>query len=344
MENKSVANSRSARSRPVTAAVWLAIALAAAHCGGGTPEPTDEAASEAEALETRVEAELERDRSELSADARIDTFATLVADRDAPRSPADGGGRAWIEWPGGEPSSPPAASPGRFEIVYEAGPLGVAEGGAVYLQPSPFWDWDAPQTRVAEGPGYTTVSTDASGVALQTDDASGAFLVVTIDGRPLAPGERLRFVYGEGRYGARVDRFHEDRSPLYVAVDGDGDGVRAVIDDVPRIDVASRGPGQLSLIAPSTAKPGEAIELTVAALDALGSPARVESGGVVWVDLPEGAQAASPVDLSGDHFGHRRISVSGWPPGTHRVGVRGTGELEGLEAISNPIQDRKSVV
>jgi len=324
MENESAGNLRSTRVRPATAVALLAITLTAAACGGRESAPDVE-------------------RANLSADARIDTYATLVADLEAPRSPADGGGRAWIEWPEGRVQSPPAASPGRFEVVYEAGPLGVAEGGTVFLQPSPFWDWDAPQTRLAEGPGYTTVSTEASGVTLQPDDSSGAFLAVTIAGRPLAPGERLRFVYGDGDYGARVDRFHEERSPLYVSVDGDGDGVRAVIEHVPRIDVASREPVQLSLIAPSTGTPGATIELVVAALDALGNAARVERGGVVLVDLPAGARAETTVDLAGEHLGHRRVALSGLPPGTHRIGVQGTGELEGLAAVSNPIRIEQDV-
>lgn len=323
--------------RLVTGFAGLALVATIASCGADEPEPPI-GALEAQVVESSLEAGLDERRSEFSVDAKIDTYATLVADIEAPRSPADGGGRAWIEWAEGVPREIPAASSGRFEIVYEAGPLGVAVGGLVFLQPSPFWDWDPPQIQLSDAPGFTTVSTDAAGVELQPDDSTGAFLAVAIAGRALAAGERIRFVYGAGESGARVDRFHEDQSPLYLGVDGDGDGIRALIENVPRIDVTSREAVQLVLTAPSTAAPGADVELVIAALDALGSPSRVEQGGVELAPLPSGARAESALDLSGEQLGHRRFTLSGLPPGTHRISVQGTGELAGLTARSNPIR------
>ena len=102
--------------------------------------------------------------SGLSPDAKIETWQNLVAYLDAPKHPSDGGGRAWLDM---DPKPhPPAATPERLEIVFEAGPLGVAQGGQIFLQPSPFWDWDPPQTSYADAPGYTTVTTEAEGVEL----------------------------------------------------------------------------------------------------------------------------------------------------------------------------------
>jgi hypothetical protein len=341
MENKRLAERRSSLGqRPGRLALCfagVAIAWTIAGCGADQPEPPL-AAADAQVALSSLEAGLDERRSGLSADAKVDTFATLVADLEAPRAPADGGGRAWIEWTDDAPHEIPAAGSARFEIVYEAGPLGVAEGGLVFLQPSPFWDWDPPQVQLSDAPGFTTVSTDAVGIELQPDDSSGAFLAVVIGGRALASGERIRFVYGAGESGARVDRFHEDQSPLYLAVDGDGDGIRSLIENVPRIDVASREAVQLVLSAPSTALPGASVELVIAALDALGSPSRVEQGGVELGELPAGAQAESPLDLAGGHLGHRRFTLAGLPPGTHRISVQGTGELAGLTATSNPIR------
>ena len=46
----------------------------------------------------------------------------------------------------------------RFEIVYEAGPHGIAEGGTLFLLPSPFWGWDPPQLQVSVAAGYTEVT------------------------------------------------------------------------------------------------------------------------------------------------------------------------------------------
>src|SRR5512138_1910674 len=59
-------------------------------------------------------------------------------DREAVRSPSDGGGRAWLEPDPDDPGPLRIGTFHRFHLVYEAGPLGVAVGGRVYLQVSPF--------------------------------------------------------------------------------------------------------------------------------------------------------------------------------------------------------------
>ena len=320
--------------------VWLVAAWVGAAalpgCGPGEPEaaPAAEAPTASNAAPTPLDLGL-------SADARIDTWAMLVEDVEAERHPSDGGGSAWLDL---DPSPRvPAASPARLPVVFETGPLGVAEGGAVFLQPSPFWDWDPPQTRYPDAPGYTTVSTDAEGVELEADDATNAFLAVTIRGRALRPGEQLRFVYGDGEVGARVDRFAEERSPLYVSVDGDGDGVRATVRNGPRVDVAAHAPRQLHAAIDSTAARGAPVRLVVAALDALGNATRVEHGGVAFVDPPAGTKLPSSIDLSGDAEGHRTLVVEGLPAGIHRLELRGTGDLSGMAATTNPVVVRDGV-
>lgn len=318
------------------AAVALALVAWAPGCGRSeTGEATGQAPADTGAVESDP-------REGLSLDARLATHEMLLEDLEAPRHPGDGGGRAWLDREA-SPASVPAASPARLVVVFETGPLGVAEGGAVFLQPSPFWDWDPPQVRYPDAPGYTTIETDALGVTLSPDDSAGAFLSVEIQGRALEPGERLRFVYGEGEIGARVDRFAEEQSPLYVAVDADGDGVRAVVDPVARIDVTAREPVRLHLAGPSTARPGQPIRLVVAALDALGSPSTVARGGVTFVDPPPGVALPESVDLSGDAGGHRTFEVGGLPAGVHRLSLRGTGELAGLLAESNPVVVRAGI-
>ena len=39
----------------------------------------------------------------------------------------------------------------------------------MFLQPSPFWGWDPPQSEYPEAPGFTEVSTEANGVTLRAD-------------------------------------------------------------------------------------------------------------------------------------------------------------------------------
>ena len=69
-----------------------------------------------------------------SPNARPEILENFREDLAAPRHPSDGGGRAWLD----DPQEAVVATPGRWTIVYEVGELGVAEGGAVYLQVSPF--------------------------------------------------------------------------------------------------------------------------------------------------------------------------------------------------------------
>lgn len=337
---------RAASSRLLGLALLGAVAAAggAISCGPTQPGPQDPPADQpgpASGGDTVDAVAVEIEADGLSVDARVDTWEMLVADLEAPRHPSDGGGRAWLDM---DPAPRvPAATPARLVVVFEAGPLGVMEGGLIFLQPSPFWDWDPPQIRQPGAPGYTTVRTDAPGIELVPDDATGAFLAVEIRGRALRPGERLTFVYGDGDVGARVDRFAEERSPLYVAVDGDGDGVRAVVEDGPRVDVVPHGPRRLNLVAASTASPGTPVRLTIAALDALGNPSADLQGGVVFDDAPAGTNLPGVIDLSGDAHGHRTLLVTGLVAGTHRLEIHGTGDLDGLTAVSNPIVIREGI-
>ncbi|RLB40385.1 MAG: hypothetical protein DRH30_08540, partial [Deltaproteobacteria bacterium] len=78
----------------------------------------------------------------VSPSAKLDTAAMLLEDLAAPRHPSDGGGRAWLA---GEVAPIAVGRAGRYEIVFEAGPDGIAVGGAVYLLPSPFWGWSGTQ-------------------------------------------------------------------------------------------------------------------------------------------------------------------------------------------------------
>src|SRR5262245_32506001 len=90
------------------------------------------------------------------ATAKWETVDAMRASLAVKNGPADGGGRAWLERAGQAPYAV-AATPDRFTLVYEAGPLGVATGGMVYLQVSPFWNWSTPQVHDPDGRGYTEV-------------------------------------------------------------------------------------------------------------------------------------------------------------------------------------------
>jgi len=265
-----------------------------------------------------------------SANARPELVQVLRDDLLAPRSRADGGGRAWLDLDAGarRDAQVVAGRPASFAIVYEAGPLGVAEGGAVYLQSPPFWYWDAPQTLSSELPGYTEVRTDADGVELESLAAGQGLLVIEIGGRALRQGERIHI-----DYTSRADRYAERDSRIWIAVDGDGDGVRRVLADSPAVDVVAGPPARLVATLPTTARPGDTVRLTVAVLDAWGS-AGVSFDGEITLTVPDGLSLPGRVSFDGDDDG--RLSVEGVvaEPGVFRVQVTGA---DGLEALSNPL-------
>ncbi len=270
----------------------------------------------------------------LSLDAKTSTHEELREDLERVRHASDGGGRAFLAEP--LPGPIVVGSRQRFEIVYEAGPHGIAEGGALFLQPSPFWGWDPPQVRVSEAPGYTEVETDAPGVELETTAPGSGLLAIAIRGRALAEGERVRIVYGAGPAGARVDRYAESHASIWLAVDGDGDGVRSSIKEVPTVDVAAGPAALLVLTLQSTARPGERVRLTIAILDELGNAGvdfegRVELVGPSTLELPE------ELALSDRGVGHVDFTVE--EPGVYRV----MGAAGDMVSESNPLVVREAV-
>jgi hypothetical protein len=264
--------------------------------------------------------------------ARWDTVDMLRESLALVHHPADGGGRAWLE--AQEPEVVRATSLARFTLVFEVGPLGIASGGSLYFQVSPFWGWSTPQVEAPDAPGYTTVEGPADDAGLEATTLDQTLLGIRVTGRALAPGERVRIVYGSGSGGARVDRFAEREARLWFAVDGDGDGVRKVLADSPGVEVRAGPPARMVVTLPSVARPGETVPVTLAVLDPAGS-AGVEvagsvtlSGGAPVLELPE------RVVLRPEDGGVARVSARVLAPGIARVQAAGP---DGLEATSNPL-------
>ncbi|MEM9556857.1 MAG: DUF3604 domain-containing protein [Acidobacteriota bacterium] len=294
----------------------------------------------------------------------------LRADRDAVRHPSDGAGRVWLVASNdgvsdGEGASDTtsdgaaarAGTPGRWTLVFAAGPRGVAVGGAVFLQVSPFWGWSSPQVRAPSAPGYTRVTTDAEGVTLDLAVLDQGLLAARIGGRALAAGETLRFVYGAGAAGAVADRYAERGERFWVAVDGDGDGVRGVLESSPRLDVAPGPPARLVAFVPSTARPGETLRARLSLLDlggsalfgaaALGSGVdsialplqlrleRLDSAadGDAWREAPSGMPAEVRLDAEGLASVDFTVDV----PGIFRLHALSGDRRPAFEAVSNPL-------
>ncbi len=265
--------------------------------------------------------------------ARWDTVDELREALAQQPHPSDGGGRAWLEPGEGDTREPVAGSTGRFTLVYEVGPLGIASGGAIHLQVSPFWDWSTPQVEIEEAPGFTTIRPSADGIELEVATLDQQLLGIVVNGRPLQPGERIRIRYGDGPFGARADRFAERESRFWFAVDGDGDGVRRFLVDSPTIDVRAGSPAQLQVSVPSIARPGERFEVTLAVLDAEGSAGVAFEGELALRSEPLGLELPERIALAAQDGGLGRVAGVAPAKGVVRILVEGAG----LGAESNPL-------
>ena len=287
------------------------LVLAALGCRAKPPEPTGSATRSPGAQPRIVEG--------------------LRKDLAAVRHRSDGGGRAWIET---APDGVSAGRSGRWTLVYEAGPDGIAVGGMLFLQVSPFWGWSTPQVVEEEAPGFTTVTTSAEGVELAPQTLDQQLLGIRVGGTPLVGGERVRIVYGAGSQGARADRYAERASRFWFSVDGDGDGVRGLLADSPVAEVEPGPPARLVLTLPSVARPDETLRLNVAVLDVVGNAwTRVE--GQVALSVEDGdAKLPANVRLAPGDRGRVSITLTAPGEGTVRIEGRGPGALGGT---ANPL-------
>lgn len=306
-----------ARSRPPLLAV-LALAGAPLGCGSekGAPSPS------------------------LSPMARPEVAELLRADLAAVRHPADGGGRAWLELSEGEEGKVVAGGVGRWSFLYEAGPLGVRQGGSIYFQVSPFWGWSSPQLSDPERAGHCRAESLVEGVELSLETPGREQprpLRILVGGRDLLAGERLRVVYGAGPAGAVADRHAERRSTFWFAVDGDGDGVRKLIEESPHVEVLPGSPALLSATLSSTAAPGRPLRLTVAVLDSMANAGCRARGELSLRSEPEGLALPAAIELREEDLGRRSIDLLASSAGTWRV--HATLVLDGrtLDARSNPV-------
>lgn len=316
----------SAASRRVFTASLLAAALA---CGSGDGERDARRAGEAPGAELS--------KSERTA---RQVAQRLRADLAEKRGPADGQGRVRLE------PDPEAARPlrvgemRRFRFTFEAGPLGIAEGGALYFQSPPAFGWSKVQTAFEDIAGYTTFRTDAEGVRLEAGEMDNAYLLpIRVRGRALREGERIEVVFGDGARGAQVDRFAERGERFWFHVDGDGDGSRAPIPDSPSVDVLPGPPEQLHLLLPATARPGDVVSLSVALLDGLGNRTEGSPAELAFVEAPQALELPErfAIDPAGGGAATLRVPVVGEGVVRLRGRVSVAGREGALEAESNPM-------
>jgi len=275
--------------------------------------------------------------------ARPDTVAHFLADLEATRHPSDGGGSIELVLAEGDDGSVTASGLRRWTFRFTVGPEGIHEGGALYFQTSPFWGWSTPQTLRPFQPGFTTMElVDRSPnetLVLEPMTLGPNLMAVRFDGRALVEGEVLEVVFGAGEALARGDRHAERGSTFWFAVDGDGDGVREILAECPRVDVHPGPPSHLILSLTSITREDERPRLTAAILDATAS-AGLEVEGALTVKLLGSNGAAGPeltIAFDGTGGGRRTILLDPLPEGVWRA--RGEITLDGytFKATSNPL-------
>ena len=269
--------------------------------------------------------------------ARRDMLDDLRLAHGAPQHASDGGGRAWLELTEGETGAVRAGSRGRWTILYEAGPEGIREGGFVRLLVPRFWEWSSAQTQAADYVGYTTCTTEAEGVELEAFDVYEHWVEWRIRGRALESGERLRIVYGAGPAMAVADRYAEHGSQFWIAVDGDGDGFAQLLSDSPQVDVLPGPARQLSLVLPSTAEPGEEVDLRIALLDGVGNAGIERRATVLLAGVPDGIEVPAELELTAEQGGLARVTFRVTEPGVYRILAHAKLGERDLDGMSNPL-------
>jgi hypothetical protein len=128
----------------------------------------------------------------------------------------------------------------------------------------------------------------------------------------LDPGDTLRFVYGDSSSGgvgslSRADRYAEDFEELLIKTDGNADGFFVAPEGQPTLTVLPGPAEAVAVAAPAVAGPGDAIEVRLHGLDALGNRAELPPGR--WVLRARRLAAAGETAAAPDTLALRRMDV-----------------------------------
>ena len=134
----------------------LLLLLGALACSDSTTTEQPADALPAPAVQEPA-AQEQTDLDALPPRARPEMVEMLQESRSLTYHASDGGGR--VELISSVPERATVSSPVTITLEYITGPEGVAVGGMIFLQVSPFWDWSTPQPFEPAAPGYTTVET-----------------------------------------------------------------------------------------------------------------------------------------------------------------------------------------
>ena len=234
----------------------------------------------------------------------------------------------------------PVGSKQNFQIDFTVGKSGIAKGGFIMLQISPWWGWAEPQISYPDHPGYVEVEADFDEPELAVEVLPLNRVMAFSRTGPIPAGAKIHFNYTN----ARVDRFAEAEELFQIFTDGDGDGHSACIANPPTIQTIARPPVTLKVTGPTTVQPGEEIEIRAVPLDSMGN----------WSESPFGTYRLSilhdgkPISESGRSTtrsvsakgGEKSISFS-YRPGEEGIFFFQVDGPNGLAGKSNVLLCRK---
>ncbi len=210
---------------------------------------------------------------------------TVVPCLDARPAAVDREGSARIE-----PSGPfPVDSVQDFRVAFTAGTSGIAPGGFVLLQISPWWGWTPPQDEFPSGPGYIRVEADFKSPKLKTVVLPLNRVLVWPGEGGIPPGGEVFFEYKR----AKVDRFAEAAELFQIFVDADGDGHSAPVEPSPAVEILAAAAVRLQVNCPSILAPGEPARVEFAGLDGVGNWGILPGGIYTLAATREGAAAGA---------------------------------------------------
>lgn len=263
--------------------------------------------------------------------AKVELDRDLRRDLEAPRSASDGKGSFVLMGRNGISPFQHGASAG-YTFAYTAGPLGVETGGSIWFMVSPFWGWSPPQLRRPNRAGLTRLMTKPDDVRIHLDVPMPHMLRFTVTEGRLDAGESIEFHYGAGTMKAAVDRFAEASTVFRAAVDGDGDGVRKVLERGIDEEIIGGSTQKLVLTAPSVLRVDEVSSMTLGFVDRAGNRATSDFGRIE-ITAPDGLGVPKKVRVEPDGT-VSGLPVAGLKPGIYRATASSP---SGRMVQSNPI-------
>ncbi len=236
--------------------------------------------------------------------------------------PSDG--RGWAEV---RPADPIRVMQwGTWTITYVADLTGIATGGGILFQVSPFWGWSQPQPSDPDYPGYTTVRSSDREVKFELQGSNLHWLLIRVSEGKLSAGDSVLITYGDTGNGAHMggsaqaDRYAERGEEFLIKVDGNGDGFYVPIKEQPTVDILAAKATQIVVQAPSMVEAGKLFEVKVTGLDPLGNWDRSFRGRLI-LDGGEGVAIPEEWEILPSDSGLAAIEAHCTTVGRHLIHV-----------------------